>query len=96
MTRLGRGQYFGEMSLLTGEPRSATVVAVEDSVLFELDRAGVSELFVGRPGLATQLSTVLAERRLQLEAVANANVPPSDHPEANRILARLRQIFGLS
>jgi hypothetical protein len=46
--------------------------------------------------LATQLSTILAERRLQLEAVANANLPPSDHPEANRILARLRQIFGLS
>jgi len=96
VTRLSRGQYFGEMSLLTGEPRSATVVAVEDSVLFELDRAGVGELFVGHPGLATQLSTVLAERRMQLQAVANADVPPSDHPEANRILARLRQIFGLS
>ena len=96
VTRLGRGQYFGEMSLLTGEPRSATVVAVEDSILFELDRSGVGELFVGHPGLATQLSTVLAERRLQLQAVANADVPPSDHPEANRILARLRQIFGLN
>jgi len=95
VTRLSRGQYFGEMSLLTGEPRSATVVAVEDSVLFELNRAGVGELFVGHPGLATQLSTVLAERRMQLEAVANADMPPSDHPEANRILARLRQIFGL-
>ncbi|MGO8971033.1 MAG: cyclic nucleotide-binding domain-containing protein [Myxococcaceae bacterium] len=96
VTRLSRGQYFGEMSLLTGEPRSATVVAVEDSVLFELDRAGVGELFVGHPGLATQLSTILAERRLQLQAVADADLPPSDHPEANRILARLRQIFGLS
>jgi CRP-like cAMP-binding protein len=96
VTRLARGQYFGEMSLLTGEPRSATVVAVEDSVLFELDRPGFAELFEMHPGLATQLSTILAERRLQLEAVANANLPPSDHPEANRILARLRQIFGLN
>jgi small-conductance mechanosensitive channel len=96
VTRLVRGQYFGEMSLLTGEPRSATVVAVEDSVLFELDRPGFGELFAEHAGLATQLSTILAERRLQLEAVANANLPPSDHPEANRILARLRQIFGLS
>jgi small-conductance mechanosensitive channel/CRP-like cAMP-binding protein len=96
VTRLARGQYFGEMSLLTGEPRSATVVAVEDAVLFELDRPGFGKLFAGHPGLATQLSTILAERRLQLEAVANANLPPSDHPEANRILARLRQIFGLN
>jgi small-conductance mechanosensitive channel len=96
VTRLARGQYFGEMSLLTGEPRSATVVAVDDSVLFELDRPGFAELFEMHPGLATQLSTILAERRMQLEAVANANLPPSDHPEANRILARLRQIFGLN
>jgi small-conductance mechanosensitive channel len=96
VTRLIRGQYFGEMSLLTGEPRSATVVAVEDAVLFELDRPGFGELFAQHPGLATQLSTILAERRLQLDAVANANLPPSDHPEANRILARLRQIFGLN
>jgi small-conductance mechanosensitive channel/CRP-like cAMP-binding protein len=96
VTRLTRGQYFGEMSLLTGEPRSATVVAVVDAALFELDRPGFGELFAGHPGLATQLSTILAERRLQLEALANANLPSSDHPEANRILARLRQIFGLS
>jgi len=95
VTRLGRGQYFGEMSLLTGEPRAATVVAVEDAVLFELDRPGFAELFARHSGLAAQLSTILAERRLQLEA-ANANLPPSDHREANRILARLRQIIGLA
>jgi len=33
---------------------------------------------------------------MQLQALADASLPPSDHPEANRILARLRQIFGLS
>jgi len=96
VTRLSRGQYFGEMSLLTGEPRSATVVAVEDAVLFELDRPGFKQLFAGHPELAAQFSTILAERRLQLQALADATLPPSDHPEANRILARLRQIFGLS
>jgi small-conductance mechanosensitive channel len=96
VTRLSRGQYFGEMSLLTGEPRSATVVAVDDAVLLELDRPGFGALFVDQPGLATQFSTILAERRLQLQALANASQPSSDHPEANRILVRLRQIFGLS
>ena len=96
VTRLSRGQYFGEMSLLTGEPRSATVVAVDDAVLFELDRPGFGALFADHPGLAAQFSTILAERRLQLQAVADASRPSSDHPEANRILARLRHIFGLS
>ena len=43
VTRLSVGQYFGEMSLLTGEPRSATVVAAEDSLLLEVDRPTFAE-----------------------------------------------------
>ena len=35
---IGRGEVIGEMSLFTGEPRSATVVAVRDSVLVKLDK----------------------------------------------------------
>ena len=73
VTRLGRGQYFGEMSLLTGEPRSATVVAAEDAVLFELDRPTFAQLFDEQPALAGLLSEALAHRRGQLRAVAEAN-----------------------
>jgi len=97
VTRLKRGSYFGEMSLLTGEPRAATVVAVEDAVLLELDRPAFARMFVSQPGLARQLSALLAQRRTQLRAVAEAGgggVDPA--PEAGRILGRLRQIFGLS
>lgn len=97
VTRLKRGSYFGEMSLLTGEPRAATVVAVEDSVLLELGRPAFARLFVSQPRLARQLSALLAQRRTQLRAVAEAGgggVDPA--PEAGRILGRLRQIFGLS
>ena len=35
------GGYFGEMSLLTGEPRTATVLAVGDTTVLELDADGV-------------------------------------------------------
>jgi small-conductance mechanosensitive channel/CRP-like cAMP-binding protein len=97
VTRLKRGSYFGEMSLLTGEPRAATVVAVEDAVLLELDRPAFAHLFVSQPGLARQLSALLAQRRTQLRAVAEAGGAGADPmPEAGRILGRLRQIFGLS
>ncbi|MGZ6133736.1 MAG: cyclic nucleotide-binding domain-containing protein, partial [Myxococcaceae bacterium] len=95
VTRLGRGQYFGEMSLLTGEPRSATVVAAEDAVLFELDRPTFAQLFDEQPALAGLLSEALAHRRGQLRAVAEANGNVVEVREANWILDRLRSIFGL-
>jgi small-conductance mechanosensitive channel len=95
VTRLGRGQYFGEMSLLTGEPRSATVVAAEDAVLFELDRPTFAQLFDEQPALAGLLSEALAHRRGQLRAVAEANGTVVEVREANWILDRLRSIFGL-
>ena len=95
VTRLGPGKYFGEMSLLTGEPRSATVMAAEDALLFELDRPTFAQLFDEQPALAGLLSEALAERRGQLRAVAEANGPPSQAREARHILDRLRSIFGL-
>jgi CRP-like cAMP-binding protein len=96
LTRLKRGQYFGEMSLLTGETRSATVVAVEDAVLFEFGRPTFARLFAEHPKLARQLSALLAQRRSQLRAVAEHAGASDAHPEERRIFARLRHIFGLS
>ncbi|MFP2926696.1 cyclic nucleotide-binding domain-containing protein [Pyxidicoccus sp. 3LG] len=98
VTRLGRGGYFGEMSLLTGEKRAATVVAVEDSLLLEVDRPTFARLFEQYPGLARQLSALLAQRRTQLRAMAQSSGGGSDAipAEVGRILGRLRQIFGLS
>lgn len=97
VARLRRGQYFGEMSLLTGEMRSATVVAEEDSVLLELARPVFARLFAEQPVLAKQLSSLLAERRSQLRTLSEPASPPLDSaPEAGRILNRLRHIFGLA
>jgi len=97
VTRLRRGHYFGEMSLLTGEPRAATVVAATDALLLELDRPSFARLFAEHPELARQLSSHLAQRRMELRAVAEAVGGPAPHiSEAGRIFERLRQIFGLS
>jgi small-conductance mechanosensitive channel/CRP-like cAMP-binding protein len=94
VARLARGNYFGEMSLLTGEPRTATVTAHEDSVLLELDREAFARHFVDHPGLAQQLSEVLARRRTELqEKIVSA--PAAEAVQARDILARLKQIFRL-
>ncbi len=96
VSRLTRGHYFGEMSLLTGEPRSATVVALTDVVLLELDRPVFARLFAEHPELAPKLSGMLAHRRTQLNAAMTASgdtLPVAT--EEGHILARLKSIFRL-
>jgi hypothetical protein len=94
VAQLGTGETFGEMSLLTGEPRAATVVAASDALLLELDRPTFARLFAGHHELAPALAKLLAERRMSLEAATGSPLPGAE-PEANRILSRLRIVFGL-
>ncbi len=96
VARLARGAYLGEMSLLTGDPRSATVVATSDVVVLELDRDAFVRHFTAHPERAHQMSDLLAQRRAQLEAVAAAaGAPQPEGTKANEILRRLRSIFRL-
>jgi small-conductance mechanosensitive channel/CRP-like cAMP-binding protein len=98
LAKLSKGQYFGEMSLLTGEPRTTTVVADEDSVLLEFGRECFVEHFANNPQLTESLSKLLATRRTELakaSATPEAPLAAAQQSEANRIFTRLRQIFGL-
>ena len=61
------GDCFGEMSLLTGELRSATVVANADCQLVEIDKAVIGQSLKENPSLLAQLSELLARRQLQTE-----------------------------
>jgi cAMP-dependent protein kinase regulator len=59
---MGRGEIFGEMSLLSGAPRLATVVAAEDGELLELGRADLDALSTDHPGAAHVVERVYRER----------------------------------
>ena len=59
---LGAGAYFGEMAVLDGSPRSATVVATSDVRALVLDGVRLRELVLEMPELAFDLLRVLAER----------------------------------
>jgi CRP-like cAMP-binding protein len=59
---LGAGDLFGEMALLTGNTRSATVTATSDVDLWVLSRADFDDLVVAYPNLALALSRLLSER----------------------------------
>lgn len=66
VARLKAGDFFGERSLLTGEPRSATVVAVTRVECWRLDRAAFQELLTRRPEIAEEVAEVLAARETEL------------------------------
>ena len=53
LARLGPGDFFGEMSLFDGQPRSATIQAETDTVLYWLDRDNLEELIKENPRAAT-------------------------------------------
>jgi zinc transporter ZupT len=62
MAQLGPGEMFGEMALLTGEDRSASVVARTPMRLYELDKADFDSMLTRSPHLASGLSRILARR----------------------------------
>jgi len=69
------GAFFGEMSVLTGEKRSATVHAVGDAVLYEITKEQIASLLDSKSEIAAILSQTVAERQLRNSAAA-AQLPP--------------------
>jgi type IV pilus assembly protein PilB len=62
LTEMGPGQNFGEMSLLTGKPRTASVSAVQPTTCAVLEQKDFQELFLQYPKIGLALTTILAER----------------------------------
>lgn len=58
------GQFFGEMSMLTGEPRTATIRTATDVIAYEIHREHLSEVFQKQPESVDIISTVIAQRQL--------------------------------
>ncbi len=97
LTRLRPGDLFGEMSLLTGQPRSASVVACTDAVVFELARSHLDPVLRQRPQLAERLANLMADRQTRNTAERNRQqgVAPPPPVESQALLARLRNFFKL-
>jgi CRP-like cAMP-binding protein len=65
ISQLYPGQFFGEMSLLTGESRSADVVATTDLVVYQLQPEHLSKAFNDHPDMIERISEILVERKYQ-------------------------------
>jgi CRP-like cAMP-binding protein len=92
------GDCFGEMSLLTGELRSATVTASSDCEVVEIDKAVLGESLKANPGLLAQLSELLAQRQLKTEDAFASNKPAELALQTRYtagFVAKLRAFFEL-
>jgi small-conductance mechanosensitive channel/CRP-like cAMP-binding protein len=98
IARLVEGQFFGEMALLTGERRSATIEAVTDVDLFMIDKAAFQDILASNPTIAVDISTLLSERREALSHAADDLTTPVTVPPGqlkHDILGRIRAYFGI-
>lgn len=100
VTQLEGPSFFGEMGLMTGEPRTADVVAITDVECFRLDKAGFEKIVHERPEIAGEMSQMLARRRIELTAVRgemnDAEKRERVSKEQERIFARIQDFFGLA
>jgi len=96
---LGKGSFFGEMGLMTGARRSATVMAKNDVECYRLDKEMFEEILRARPAIAEGMAQVMATRKAEQdialhhldEELARQRIPQQGH----EILSTIRRFFGL-
>ncbi|HZS35679.1 MAG TPA: mechanosensitive ion channel family protein [Polyangia bacterium] len=98
VARLGVGQFFGEMSLMTGEPRHATVVAFRDAECYVVDRAAFQQIVAGKEALVAEIGKLLHERDLELRGQKQGLSVEAARLHADRqaLLGRIKNFFGFA
>ena len=93
MGTLHGGDFFGEMGMLTGEPRQATVLALTDVDCYRLDKAGFAKVIQARPEVAREISALVEARHAQLGSTPP--LPGQTPPAKDDVLSRIREFFAL-
>ncbi|MCA1555128.1 MAG: cyclic nucleotide-binding domain-containing protein, partial [Acidobacteria bacterium] len=90
---LSEGDFFGEMALFTGEPRSAHVVAAEETEVLEIGHDAMKSVFDTNPNLAESLGATIAQRRAGLAASAAAE---DVEKVSAGVISSIKRFFGLN
>lgn len=95
VNRLGVNDYFGEMSLLTGEPRSATVIADVETKVLRIRKEALQPIFENNPDLVQTICELIEERRALLNSEAEAAAEEEMMTSQRGVLKSIRKFFGL-
>jgi small-conductance mechanosensitive channel/CRP-like cAMP-binding protein len=96
LAELGPGQFFGEMSLMTGERRRATVRALDECRLLVVGKQAFHKMFDDRPELIARISETLALREAEIgEVKARESLTPKESERSAELLGRIRDFFSL-
>jgi small-conductance mechanosensitive channel len=94
VNRLRENDFFGEMSLLTGEPRTATVVAAEETEVLQIRKATIKPIFEANPELVKSIGEMVEERRELLRSLAE-NAMDTEEMSEGGVLRSIKRFFGL-
>lgn len=97
VARLGAGNFFGEMALLTGEERTATVTAITDVFLFEITKEDIAGLITQQPEVSEMLTKILTQRQLMNKSQMNVQRDVKMEEEAlyKRFREKVENFFSL-
>jgi CRP/FNR family transcriptional regulator/CRP/FNR family cyclic AMP-dependent transcriptional regulator len=91
-----RGDFTGEMALMTGEPRTASVRAITDVEVIEMDREGFARLFKEHPDAAAGIGDIITERnRERLEKLASGDTLNGRAGAHRWLVHKMRELFDI-
>ena len=91
VAQLGPGAVFGEMALLTGERRTADIVALDDVVALEIGKESLEPVLQEHPEFVKAITSQVMQRRDHLQSLRDLE----EEEEELTLLSRIRSYFGL-
>ncbi len=88
------GDFFGEMGLFTGEPRTATVIATEETEVLEIKHTCLKPILENNPDLVERFAAIIKERRARLLEVVSPQTAAQSTDETG-VFQSIRKFFGL-
>jgi small-conductance mechanosensitive channel len=92
LSTMKRGDFFGEISLLTGENRTASIKAVKDTALVVINKEIFAKLLTANPHISEEIGQVVIQRQ-STKGVAVSG--PTDAENSNKFISKIKQFFGI-